>query len=89
MTRNLDARIEVVTPIESKELKEEIMSYMDLQWSDNVKARIIDGSMSNDFYVNHEVKLNAQMALYDLLRSNGEQNDRQMLVLDADQEDQG
>jgi polyphosphate kinase len=49
MTRNLDHRIEVTCPIFDKSIKAEIRKLFDIQWEDNVKARILDGNLSNTF----------------------------------------
>lgn len=49
MTRNIDFRVEVTCPIYSKTLQKMLQSIIDLQWADNVKARIIDASQSNGF----------------------------------------
>jgi len=49
MTRNLDHRIEVTCPVFDKNIKAEIRKLFDIQWEDNVKARILDGNLSNTF----------------------------------------
>jgi polyphosphate kinase len=49
MTRNIDFRVEVTCPIYSKPLQETLQTIIDLQWADNVKARILDASQSNAF----------------------------------------
>jgi polyphosphate kinase len=49
MTRNLDHRIEVTCPIYDKNIKCEIRKIFDIQWEDNVKARIFDATQSNTF----------------------------------------
>lgn len=49
MTRNIDFRVEVTCPIYSKPLQRMLQTIIDLQWADNVKARIIDASQSNAF----------------------------------------
>lgn len=49
MTRNLDHRIEVTCPVFDKNIKYEIRKLFDIQWCDNVKARILDPSLSNHF----------------------------------------
>ncbi len=49
MTRNLSYRIETVFPIFDKNIKKEIMHLVELQWSDNVKARVIDKKQTNDY----------------------------------------
>ena len=49
MGRNLDARSEVAVPIYSTEIKKQIRSMIDLLWTDNVKARILDSEQKNDY----------------------------------------
>ena len=49
MTRNLDHRIEVTCPIFDKNIKCEIRKIFDIQWEDNVKARVFDETQSNKF----------------------------------------
>ncbi len=49
MERNLHRRIETAFPIYHPKLKKQIMEIIDLQWHDNVKARIIDASSSNKY----------------------------------------
>ncbi len=47
MPRNLDRRIEVTCPIWDPALKKEITDVFDIQWNDNVKARLYDEEQSN------------------------------------------
>lgn len=49
MTRNLDKRIEVTTPILDDEIKAEIRNAFEIQWKDNVKARVIDVHLRNKY----------------------------------------
>ena len=42
LTRNLDKRVEVTTPIFDKRLQKQIQQFVDIQLSDNVKARYLD-----------------------------------------------
>lgn len=49
MTRNIDHRIEIVTPLEDEKIKNQLIQIMELQWKDNVKARIFDSTQSNTF----------------------------------------
>ncbi len=49
MTRNIDFRVEVTCPIYSPELQQRIQNIIDIQWADNVKARVIDPSQTNAF----------------------------------------
>lgn len=47
MTRNIDHRIEVMAPVYSPKLRQRIQDILDIQWADNVKARIMDAAQSN------------------------------------------
>lgn len=47
MTRNLDVRVEVSCPIYDTAIKKRLNVFLETQWKDNVKARIIDESLSN------------------------------------------
>lgn len=49
MTRNLDHRIEVSSPVFDKDLQKELMDIIKIQLEDNVKARIIDEKQSNRY----------------------------------------
>jgi polyphosphate kinase len=49
MTRNLFHRIECAFPIYDKRLRDEIKDFLDMQFKDNVKARIMDADQNN-FY---------------------------------------
>jgi polyphosphate kinase len=66
MTRNLDKRIEVTAPIYANHIKEELSYIFDSQWSDNVKARIMDSEQRNRYKENSEgeVLINSQQLLY-------------------------
>ncbi len=47
MTRNLDHRVEVSCPVHDRKLQQKIQLILDTQWSDCVKARVIDGRQKN------------------------------------------
>lgn len=49
MTRNLDYRIEVTTPIYDKNIQRVIQKMLNLQFMDNQKARIIDVKQTNPY----------------------------------------
>ncbi|MGS2737960.1 polyphosphate kinase 1 [Sinomicrobium sp. M5D2P17] len=55
MTRNLDHRIEVIIPVLDHQIKNYLLRFIDLQLSDNVKARMIDIDQSN-LYVRDQGK---------------------------------
>lgn len=68
MVRNLDHRIEAACPINDPELKRELQDILDIQLSDNIKARILDEDFENN-YVNSQSpeKLRAQQEIYNYL----------------------
>jgi polyphosphate kinase len=49
MPRNLDGRVEVGVPIYDASLQAELRALLDLQWQDNVKARILDQNLENRY----------------------------------------
>lgn len=68
MTRNLDVRIEAMTPIYDDKIKMELIDYLELQWADNQKSRKISGKLLNEMYSAGPKNVDAQMQLYDLLK---------------------
>jgi len=68
MTRNIENRVEVSSPIYQDDLKEELLNIFDICWKDNVKARIIDKTQSNKYRQNDNPKVRAQFALYDYFK---------------------
>ncbi len=65
MTRNLDNRVEVGTPIYDKDIKQELIDTFEISWSDNVKARIFNQDQNNVYRKNDLPKLRSQFAIYD------------------------
>lgn len=49
MGRNMDRRVEVAFPIQDKALKQEVLDLLEIQWQDNVKARIVDARQRNKY----------------------------------------
>jgi len=69
MTRNLDRRIEVACPIYDPSLKRELQEFLDLQWADNTKARILDAGLTNQIHSSPEGKqIRAQWEIYASLK---------------------
>lgn len=66
MTRNLDHRIEVGCPILDKDIQQELKDMLELQWKDNVKARIIEGKQQNHYRMpkDGEPLVRSQEAIY-------------------------
>jgi len=68
MTRNLDHRIEVTCPIFDKSIKSELKKIFEIQWADNVKARIIDEKQSNQYVSNTKEKVRSQVEVYNWVK---------------------
>nr|MBP6573764.1 polyphosphate kinase 1 [Flavobacteriales bacterium] len=49
MERNMDRRIEAAFPLIDPALQKEMGDLLELQWSDNVKARVIDEAQTNPY----------------------------------------
>ncbi|MEY8848930.1 polyphosphate kinase 1 [Psychroserpens sp. XS_ASV72] len=69
MTRNIEHRVEVSCPIYQEDIKEDLLNIFDICWSDNVKARIIDETQSNQYRTNDNPKVRSQFALYDYFKN--------------------
>lgn len=63
LPRNFDRRVEVACPVYDPRLQEELRYYFDLQWQDNVKARIWNGALDNHFRPPQKPAIQAQEAL--------------------------
>lgn len=70
MTRNLDKRIEVLMPILDGEVFKELKDILQIQLSDNVKARIQDAEDTNQKVTQKpsESEVRSQYAIYDYLK---------------------
>ena len=69
MTRNIDHRVEVATPIYDPRLKKRIIDIINIHFTDTVKARIIDKEMSNSYVSRgNRKKVRSQIAIYDYLK---------------------
>lgn len=79
MTRNIDQRVEVGVPIYDTKIKQQILTTLDIQWRDNVKARIIDAEQSNNYVKRgNKRSIRSQQQIYDYLK-------KQQLSLQAEQ----
>ncbi len=68
MVRNIDHRIEVACPIFEKALKQELIDIINIQLSDNIKARELDNDLSNQ-YINprNTKKVRSQIEIFNYL----------------------
>ncbi len=71
MIRNLDHRVEIFSPVFDPGLKRELRQIIDLQLRDNVKTRIINKKLDNQYKRdNMKRRVNAQLKMYQLLKGN-------------------
>jgi polyphosphate kinase len=49
MPRNFDTRVETIFPVYDKKLKQQLVDYFNIQWSDTTKARILDRNLENRY----------------------------------------
>ncbi len=64
MPRNLDHRIEVTCPVWDPAIKQEISDVFNIQWNDNLKARILDAEMANTIAGSGGVPLRSQTEIH-------------------------
>jgi polyphosphate kinase len=68
MVRNIDHRVEVTCPVFDKQIQNELKEILDIQFSDNVKARILDNTLSNHYVSDHGSKrIRSQIETYNYL----------------------
>ncbi|MBN1501117.1 MAG: polyphosphate kinase 1 [Spirochaetes bacterium] len=68
LQRNLNFRIEVTCPVYSSDLKQELRDIFEIQWSDNVKARVLDKEQSNRYVTDSNAKIRSQDEIYNYLK---------------------
>jgi len=68
MTRNLDHRIEAAVKITSKKIKEDLKEMLHIQLDDNVKARMLNNSLSNHYIENKKEACRSQIEIYKYLK---------------------
>lgn len=66
MTRNIDFRVEVTTPIYDKSLQQMVQDVLDIQWCDNVKARVLDREQSNQY---RKFKINGRVRSQEMIHT--------------------
>jgi len=70
MTRNIEHRIEVGCPIYCPKVQKTIIDIINIQLSDNCKARILDAEQNNDYLACEDGQpFRSQMVIYDYLNN--------------------
>jgi polyphosphate kinase len=68
MVRNLDHRVEATCPIIDENIKKVLKNILEIQLSDNVKARILDNELSNRYVRDRKhKKIRSQVEIYNYL----------------------
>lgn len=67
MLRNMEHRVEATCPVWNKEIKEELKDILSIQLSDNVKARILNNTLSNEYVKASGKRIRSQMETYNYL----------------------
>ncbi|MBC8033343.1 MAG: polyphosphate kinase 1 [Chitinophagaceae bacterium] len=68
MVRNLDHRVEVTCPILDKSIQQGLKTIFDIQLSDNVKARILNNELNNEYVQpGKNKKVRSQVEIYNYL----------------------
>jgi polyphosphate kinase len=69
MPRNLDHRVEVTAPVYDEPIRQEIKRYLEIQFRDSVKGRVINAEQDNRVRANGgNGPHRAQVEIYDWLR---------------------
>ncbi|MCX6255271.1 MAG: polyphosphate kinase 1 [Bacteroidia bacterium] len=68
MTRNIEHRIEVTCPVFDKSIKNEMKEIFEIQWSDNVKARKLDATLSNAFVKPGKKSIHSQIEVHNYIK---------------------
>ncbi|MBO9619649.1 MAG: polyphosphate kinase 1 [Niabella sp.] len=67
MMRNLEHRVEATCPVADPKLKSELIDILNIQLSDNVKARLLDNELKNKYVHASTKKIRSQEAIYNYL----------------------
>ncbi|PWT70868.1 MAG: polyphosphate kinase 1 [Bacteroidetes bacterium] len=68
MVRNLDHRVEATCPVLDEQIISELKAILEIQLSDNVKARWLDNELSNEYKRDHsKKKIRSQIEIYNYL----------------------
>jgi len=67
MVRNLDHRVEATCPVLDPKIRKELKEILDIQLSDNVKARWLDNNFQNNYKKDQYKKVRSQIEIYQYL----------------------
>ena len=85
MTRNLSYRIETAFPILDPTLRDRVIELTELQWADNVKARVLDAELSNQYKRNgQDLAIRSQVESYYYIKRLEEASAQQLAQVEAE-----
>ncbi|MDP9040946.1 MAG: hypothetical protein M3N30_03130, partial [Bacteroidota bacterium] len=67
MVRNMDHRIEATCPVLDSKIRSELKDILNIQLSDNVKARWLDNNLQNRYKKDNSKKVRSQIEIYQYL----------------------
>ncbi|MBL7744319.1 MAG: polyphosphate kinase 1 [Chitinophagaceae bacterium] len=67
MRRNLDHRVEATCPVWDEEIKQELKEILNIQLRDNVKARLLNNELNNEYVQAAKKKIRSQVETYNYL----------------------
>lgn len=67
MLRNLEHRVEATCPVYHEEIKKELIDILNIQMEDNVKARVLDNELSNEYVRTPGRPIRSQVETYNYL----------------------
>lgn len=72
MVRNLNSRVEMACPVLDLEICKEIKDYFNIQFRDNVKARVMDADQQNHYHKDNNPPCRSQEEIYFYLKGKAE-----------------
>jgi polyphosphate kinase len=69
MVRNLDHRVEVTCPVYDQNIMKVLKNMLKIQLSDNVKGRVLNNELTNEYVPLTEKKIRSQIEQYNYLQS--------------------
>jgi len=67
MVRNLDHRVEATCQVNDQQIKDELKEILNIQLNDNVKARHLNNSLTNEYITTGRKKIRSQIETYKYL----------------------
>lgn len=69
MVRNLDHRVEIACPVYDEDIQKVLKNMLKIQLDDNVKARILNNGLTNEYVKTEGKKIRSQVEQYNYLQS--------------------